>query len=152
MRKEILFAIIAGCLFGLVIAFGIWKANTSIEKTAAGVEEGRDEGIKMPSATNEFAITIAKPENNQVLTKNPVKVSGLTKVNTWVSISTEENDYLTQATPNGSFEQDIELTGGVNEVIFHAYDENGKSSEAKMILVYSTEFEQDSQPETNNEN
>ena len=138
MRKEILFAIIAGCLFGLVIAFGIWKANTSIEKTAIGVEEEKDEGSQIPSATSEFAITIAKPENNQVLTKNPVKVSGLTKANAWVVISSEDSDYLTKAASNGSFEEDIDLIGGVNEVIFNAYDENGKTSEAKMILVYST--------------
>lgn len=144
MRKEILFAIIAGALFGLVIAFGIWKANSSIESNGAEVEETTTAVVnELPLATSEFSITIAKPEYNQVLTNNPVKISGLTKPNVWVVISTEDTDYMTKSQDNGAFEKDIDLTGGVNEIVFNAYDENGASSQSRMILVYSTEFDDD---------
>jgi len=152
MRKEILFAIIAGCLFGLVIAFGIWKANTSIEKTTE-IESQTGDEAQAPISTSEFTITIAKPENNQVITSNPVNISGLTKSNAWVAISTEEKDYLTKSAQNGSFEEDVDLTGGVNEIIINAYDDIGNSSQVKIILVYSTEFDKETaQVESSNEN
>ena len=143
MRKEILFAIIAGALFGLVIAFGIWKANSANDNTTVDTAQNKEVAKDESLTPSDFSITIAKLENNQVLTKNPVKISGLTKPNTWVVISGEDDDYLTKSSENGSFEQDIELVGGVNEINFNAHDDVGKSSENKMILVYSTEFDEE---------
>jgi hypothetical protein len=135
MRKEILFAILAGLVFGLIIAFGVWRANVALRPgDGASTEE-----TPTPAPVS-FGITIADPQNLQVITESPVTLSGITKPGAQVAISAEEEDYVTTADTDGEFEVDIELTGGVNEIIITAFDENGSGTEEKLVLVYSTEF------------
>jgi len=134
MRKEILFAILAGALFGLIIAFGIWRLNSTLSPSDQSSTEAS------PTPSTEFRITIAKPEKYQVLTESPYTISGITKENAWVVISGEEEDYVTQANLGGTFEIDVELAGGANQIIISAFDENGAMVEENLILVYSTEF------------
>jgi len=38
MRKELLIAIVVGLLFGLIIGFGIWRANSAINKDQISTE------------------------------------------------------------------------------------------------------------------
>jgi len=134
MRKEILFAILAGALFGLIIAFGIWRLNSTLAPSDQSSTEAS------PTPSTEFGITIAKPEKYQVLTESPFTISGITKGNAWVVISGEEEDSVIQADTDGSFEAEIELTGGANQIIISAFDESGAMVEENLILVYSTEF------------
>ncbi|MEJ2347681.1 MAG: hypothetical protein P8Y17_00570 [Patescibacteria group bacterium] len=135
MRKEILFAILAGLVFGLIIAFGVWRANIAL------MPGGSDSTEETPTPTPvAFGITIADPQNLQVITESPVTISGITKPGAQVAISGEEEDYVVTADANGEFEVDVELSGGVNEIIIDAFDENGSGTEEKLVLVYSTEF------------
>lgn len=136
MRKEILFAIFAGAIFGLIIAFGVWRANIAL-KPSTGTST-TTESPETPTA--EFGITIAKPLDTQVLTERTTIVSGITKANAWVAISTEDEDYIVEADEEGSFEQEVDLVGGVNEIIITAFDEEGASIEEKITIVFSSEF------------
>ncbi len=135
MRKEILFAIFAGAVFGLIIAFGVWRANIALKpSTEIATTESPE------TAAVEFGITIAKPLDTQVLTEDTVLVSGITKPDIWLVISAEEEDYLVKADGEGSFEQEVGLIGGVNEIIVTAFGEEGASAEEKITVVFSSEF------------
>lgn len=134
MRKEVLFAILAGLGLGLVIAFGAWRANLALSPE-------KKEAEASPSPKPEFAITLAEPADLDVFTENPVSVSGITKANALIAVSTEEEDYLTQADTKGSFEVSIELIGGVNQIVITAFDEKGSEVTQKLLLVYSSEFQ-----------
>jgi len=138
MRKEILFAIAAGAIFGLVIAFGIWRVNTSDKSTA--VSDIKEELKEVVGIKNGIGITIAKPEQNQVLTTNTVLVTGITKPNTWVVLTAEEEDYLLKSDEKGEFEKEVDLIGGINEIIAFSFDENGNSEKDSLLVVYSSEF------------
>ena len=138
MRKEILFAIAAGAIFGLVIAFGIWRVNTSDKSTAVSdVKEGQEEVLGIEDSVG---ITIAKPEQNQVLTTNAVLVTGITKPSTWVVLTTEEEDYFLQSDEKGEFEKEVDLIGGINEILAFSFDENGNSENDSLLVIYSSEF------------
>ena len=144
MRKEIIFAIIAGAIFGLVIAFGIWKANSSMKSSSEITDEtSRVEGDdSKPVINGEFSVTLIKPEPNTVFTTSPIIVSGATKSNSWLVISAEGDDYIIKTQNDGSFEQEVELTAGVNEIIVTAIDEeSAKSVNEKLLVVYSTQFD-----------
>jgi hypothetical protein len=142
MKKEILFAILAGALFGLVIAFGIWKANSSMKTDNKISDEAKSEETTLvDGTTSQFGITIAKPESHDVLTSSPVIISGLTKENSWLVISAEDEDYIIKTNPDGSFEQDVDLIAGVNEIVLTVFDDEGNSTKETIILVYSTEFD-----------
>lgn len=136
MRKELLYALLAGGILGLVIAFGLWRVNSSIStnnKTEAKVSP-------TPFVQNGFAVTLSKFENNDVITENPVLLTGLTRAGSLVGISTEDKDYLIDADTEGVFEKEFDLGGGLNRIVFTAFDENGNRAEAKLSLVYSSEF------------
>lgn len=151
MRKEILFAIFAGAIFGLIIAFGVWRANIALKPSTS--TSTTTESPETPTA--EFGMTIAKPLNTQVLTEGTTFISGITKANAWVAISTEDEDYLLEADEEGSFEQEVDLVGGANEIIITAFDEEGASIEEKITIIFSSEFakqiEEDSETSSQDE-
>lgn len=134
MRKEILFAIVAGGIFGLIIAFGVWRLNSTLSP------EGTSTEATPPPSKAEFGITIAKIQQDQVIVASPLTLSGITKPNAWVVISAEEEDYVIQADSNGSFEVDVELTGGINRLLIAAFDDEGASTEEILQVVFSTEI------------
>ena len=135
MRKEVVFAIIAGLGLGLVIAFGAWRANQVLSPTDTNKAESS------PTPKPEFGITLAAPPPFSVLTDTPTSLTGVTKANTFVVVSGEEDDYLTVADSKGSFEQSIDLIGGTNSLVVAAFDEKGSEVSQKVLLLFSTEFE-----------
>lgn len=140
MRKEILFAIIAGVVIGTALAFGIWRANSSLKSKGEEVlSVPTKEEVESPET--EFKIALAKPEDYDVITKSPTALSGITEPNTWIAISSEEDDYILKSDSKGAFEQEVELVGGVNQLLVYAFDENGSSSKKDLIVVFSTKFE-----------
>ncbi len=142
MRKEILFAIIAGALFGAVLAFGIWRANVALkpEVTEPEQEEVVAEDRVVDSIT-EMKLTIAKPQTYDVISESPFQLTGATKPDSWVVISAENEDYMFQPTDTGEFTQEVELKGGVNQIIINAFDKDGNSASSNLLVIYSTEFE-----------
>jgi hypothetical protein len=138
MRKEVLFAIIAGSLFGLVIAFGIWRANLALKPN-----NGQVSSTPLPETSESvegFHIALARPEENDIITESPTAISGITKANSWVVISAEEEDYIIKSNDDGSFEQEVELEGGLNQILITDFGENGTSTKEVLSVVYSTEF------------
>lgn len=137
MRKEILFAILAGVTFGLIIAFGVWRANVALRPD--GVKTTAPEDTSK-TAQADFGITIAKPQDYQVITTSPAVLTGISKPNVWIVISAEEEDYVAKTDERGEFEIEVDVIGGVNEVIITAFDTDGAETQEKLILVYSSEF------------
>jgi hypothetical protein len=137
MRKEILFAILAGVTFGLIIAFGVWRANVALRPD--GVKTTAPEDASK-AAQADFRITIAKPQDYQVITTSPVVLAGISKPNIWIVVSAEEEDYVVKTDESGEFEIEVDVVGGVNEVIITAFDTNGSETQEKLALVYSSEL------------
>ena len=140
MRKEIFFAILAGSLFGLIIAFGIWKANSSMKSNGSTSETLPSEESSSPTPQPQIGLTLAKPEDADVVTESPITVSGATKPNAWVTISAESKDYVIKADINGGFQQLVDLIGGANEIVITSFDESGNSNTQNLIVVLSSEF------------
>lgn len=145
MRKEVLAAIITGIVLGVVVAFGIWRANVAFQPTTQGVQTESQSPTPKEESENS-GITIAKPEQNQVVSESPILVSGITKANSWVVISTDDKDYVLKTQANGEFEQEVDLVGGVNQIVFSAFSQQGEKSSSSLLLVYSTEFEFPEEP------
>jgi hypothetical protein len=144
MRKEIFFAIILGAVFGLVIAFGIWRANVSLKDDADSTIVSEDSSTPEPL---EFGVTISEPENNDVITSSSYTFKGITRPNSWLAISAEDDDYIIKSDESGAFEQEVDLASGTNEVVLTVFDENGASNTQKILVVYSTQFETPSSEE-----
>lgn len=154
MRKEVLFAIIAGVTFGAILAYGIWRTNTALKpKETSHLSPTPKEVVTDKEELDILRITLVRPEEKDVITKTPTKISGITRKEVWIAISAEENDYIFKSRQDGSFEQEVELIGGLNQILIKAFDEDGASVEEKINLVFSTEFleeeREETQPESN---
>lgn len=121
---------------GLIIAFGVWRANVALSNRTNGASTTS----QSPSPKPESSITLASPEDGAVLIESSVKISGLTKPNSYVVISSEDADYIVKAENPGAFESEIELIAGVNQLVISAFTENGDAVTTKLVLVYSSEF------------
>lgn len=135
MRKEILFAIVAGLIFGVLIAFGIWRANSALAP-----EEKITHEESIDKTISELAITIATPSDLSVVTKLPASINGITRPGEIVIISAEEEDYILNSEEDGSFSSEIDLIGGLNEIIVSVIALEGDFTSETLNLVYSTQF------------
>lgn len=143
MRKEVLFAIIAGIFVGLVVAFGVWRTNSVLQDKNGVSQENESTTREETPKTNGSGLTIASHEEGDVVSESPIAISGITKPNSWVAVSGENEDYIVKANESGSFRVDVELTGGVNQLLYLAVDEaSGETIRHKQTIVYSTEFEE----------
>lgn len=140
MRKEILYAVFAGAIFGIIIAFGLWRANSALEPDNKTSERVSQDEITPTPASVGFEIALVRPDNHDVITESPTLISGVTSSSTWVSISGEDEDYIVKSDKTGKFEEEVDLVGGVNQIVITAFNEEGGKVEENLLIVFSTEF------------
>lgn len=134
MRKEVLVAILLGGIFGLLIAFGIWRINKIFLSSKSEPS---------PSTASSKAVvdlSIATPNDRAVLRESLVIVSGVTRASALVAISSETYDYILEADSSGEFSFDVELAGGLNEIKVFSFSNEVGSKEKSILIVYSSEF------------
>jgi len=138
MRKELIWVAVIGISFGLIIAFGVWRINASLNGSRPGPVQAT------PAAQNpgeELKVTLSTPENGDVVTVSPVSVSGITKPLAWIVVSGESGDYILQSDENGIFSQNVDLTPGINQIKITALDSNDSQTLQKVLVVYSSAFQ-----------
>ncbi len=145
MRKEVVWAIFAGIVLGLIVAFGAFriKSNISLNQT---------EPPKINTATlsptqvapKEFKIVLDKPVDHEVVTQNTITVTGITQPSTWILVSAESSDSLSKSDSSGAFSQQIVLSPGVNQIKIFAIDNSGNQKTTGVTVVYSSGFQEKS--------
>lgn len=147
MRKEVLFAIIIGAAVGLVIAFGIWRANKAFmpQRKEAGQQAVTAPAVGGPQQQQiqNSQLVVTSPENNSIVSSNKIVVEGTAPTESTIVITTNAAEAITQVDNGGAFGQEIEVDGGANEVKVASYDQEGNKSEVVLTIVHSTEFTQE---------
>ncbi len=138
MRKEVGYAVIAGIMLGLVVAFGIYRINSQVSRNKN--ISAKSTPTPAPKSPTQFKIILDKPGQNDVATAGSVNISGLTKPNTWVIVSGEAEDYITRSDGSGAFGGSLNLTSGVNQIKATAFDTSGNQTSAGVLVVYSQSF------------
>ena len=136
MRKEVLLAILAGGIFGLIIAFGIWRLNSKLTSNEGINTEGSP-----PPSVDSTGITIAKPQDGSISTTPELKISGVTKGSSFIVVITGEEDFFGTSDATGEFSIEVELTGGINNLQVLVFDSTKQIADTSLQLVYSSEFE-----------
>lgn len=147
MKKEILTAIIMGFILGLIITFGLWRANRALQTSEntsptptpslSPLETGENIPTVAPTA-GAFDLEITQPANNLLTDKSKITVTGKTKAETILVIFYEEGEKIITAGKDGNFETEVSLIGGVNEIKIKAFDDLGEEVETQLEIIYST--------------
>lgn len=140
MNKEVFLAILAGGVFGLLIAFGVWRANAYLNSGKNGEIQKQN---SQSSTTSALKITVSQPQDAQVITSSPVTISGLARPQSYVIAAGVDSDEMQMATDDGSFKVPVDLTGGANQIKVSSLNSNEESSDTDLLLVFSTEFQKD---------
>jgi hypothetical protein len=141
MRKELIFAIAAGILFGAVVAFGIFRANKAIKSNPQEISTSKQEKEKKDAEEEKVSdITLTKPENYDVLGESPTVISGITAPDVRVLISSNENDHIITSDSSGSFHQEIDLSPSINLIAITLFDDNSILEKDIITVIHSTEF------------
>ncbi len=137
MKKEVLVAVVLGVIVGLIITFGIYTANTALQRRTRQIN-----ATPSPTPTTgnakQSSIIIYSPENDTMTDKDTIQLSGLTTPNASVVIFLDDKPTVTTADPKGNFSADLSLAGGSNIITIVATDETGKQSLEQRSVVYST--------------
>jgi len=141
MRKEIILVIIASVMFGAIIAFGVLRANSALRDNDEGfISSSTETEPANENSSESLGLTIAKPSQDDVTTEDKITLSGITSPNSWIVVTTDEDDYIFQSDDSGGFENEVDLVGGINQITTTVFDENGNSIDQTIRVVYSSEF------------
>ena len=140
MKKELFISILIGFGLGLLIMFGIYTANRALK------ENGKIQSpIIEPDATQSGSLdlsmqtlTIVSPIDQTIIKEAKTVLSGVTSPGSWVVILAEKGEIAILADNEGSFETEIALIGGENEIEIISIAENGERASKTITVVYST--------------
>jgi hypothetical protein len=138
MRKEVIVAIIIGFVLGLIITFGIYTANKALKQQKPSSELPTNGAPVSPSSLPMITLEITEPEENLVVSKSKITLSGKTEAKATVAILAEDNENLVLADDEGVFSSEVELTSGSNEIKVIALSKSGEKQEKVLTIVYST--------------
>lgn len=143
-------AVGGGLLFGVIVAFGVWKLNPAKNinfnlgnKIASSTTKPNPTNSKTnsPVATNvldnQSFIKFVRPLPIQTVYTKTLKVTGLTdSEKSWIVLSLPSTDYITTSDDKQTFETDIELESGINQVTASSFSEDGSSSQTQATVIY----------------
>jgi len=139
MRKEVIIAICIGFVIGLIITFGIYTANRALKQQSQPIAElPKPEASSPPTVALGPILEISEPENNLVVKKNKITVSGKTDPKITIAVLAEDYEEILFSDEEGVFSTEIPLTGGANEIKVVAINKNGEKEEKVITVVYTT--------------
>ena len=147
MKKEVLVAIGVGFGLGLVITFGIWTANKSLKqlgtpKIAASPLPALSSPFPTPNSDTPKVtsdLTISSPENEALVNKSSLSVTGKFLPNSAVAITFEDDETIVETDATGNFSADIVLIGGYNTIVVTGIDlTTGVESTQTLVVTYTT--------------
>lgn len=140
MRKEVFFAIITGAALGLVVAFGVWRANGAIKNgtvnSTSPFPSARPIQSSIPTPTATVGqISLLSPLQQEVITTDTVNITGTTKANAWVVMVLGSKVALTQSDATGAFTHSMSIPQGLSLISVTAFEKTGQVHETSALIV-----------------
>lgn len=139
MKKEVLIAVIAGLVLGLVITMGIYTANRSLnQQRAKKVMQNTPAPTALPANFNNKTLNLTSPESFDLVEKSDLTLSGVAWPEAVVALITEAGSQIIRADEEGIFVFETRLIKGFNEITVIASDETGTTQTQNLVITYST--------------
>lgn len=138
MKKEVLIAIIVGFSLGLIITYGVYRAQKSLTQKAAQDEIIEETGVSLPKNDQLNVLSITQPENGTITNQDTIAVGGIAQKNSLVTIISSADEKATQADDLGNFSIDFSLQQGPNHITISTFNQDGIKQEKEIYVVYTT--------------
>lgn len=137
MRKEVLIAIIIGFGLGLVLTFFVYKTQFS-DQTETTIITPLAEEKNLPTKAEEQILTVTSPIDQSISKEAKTDISGSAQPLSWILILGEKGEKIVQTDNKGSFQTDLLLVSGENEIKITSINEKGEENSKTLTIVYST--------------
>ncbi len=138
MKKEVIIAIIAGLVLGLVITMGIYTANRSLSlQRNKKLSQNSATPTALPAGINNKTLNITSHESFDLVDSGDVTLSGVAWPEAIVALISEADSQIIRADEEGIFVFETRLIKGFNEIAVIAGDETGVTQTQNLVLTYS---------------
>lgn len=138
MKKEVGIAIILGIIAGLIITFGIYTANTAMNRRIQQNKALPTPTVQPQEQSAPKTLILFSPEDNSLTDKDRLQISGTSARNAIVVIFVNDKETIASADEKGNFSADVELVGGSNVITIVATDALGNQEQEQRTVVFST--------------
>lgn len=137
MKKEVLIAIVAGLILGLIITIGIYTANRSLnqQRTKKQVQSQPSPSLS-PLATKNLNLT--SHESFDLVSDSQISLGGVAWPGAVLALISEADNQIIAADNEGVFVFTAKLVKGFNEITVAAADESGTVINQNLVITYST--------------
>lgn len=137
MQKEVISAILVGFVIGLLITFGIWKANQAITSTASISPQPSLTENPTPELPK-TKLDISSPVNDFLSKEDKVLIKGTYLPNAEMVIISEKDQKTVKSDDKGNFETEVNLILGENQIQVYGFNKEGEEAKQVISVVYST--------------
>lgn len=139
MKKEVILAIVAGLILGLIITMGIYTANRSVNQLKAKKQlQNTPAPSLQPANANNKTLDLTSHESFDLVDDSEINLSGVAWSNAVVALISESDSQITRADKEGIFIFKTKLIKGFNEITIIATDEGGTTSTQNIVLTFTT--------------
>lgn len=137
MKKEVIIAIVAGLILGLIITIGIYTANRSLnqQRTKKQVQSQPSPSFS-PLATKNLNLT--SHESFDLVGDSQISLGGVAWPGAVIALISEADNQIIAADNEGVFVFTAKLIKGFNEITVAAADESGTVINQNLVITYST--------------
>lgn len=141
MKTEKIIISLMAMLIGLLVAGGAFYFF-QVTKTEPSFSEKKITPAPTsisPTPTPSAFLSIDKPKDEEVVTKETITLSGKTLSNSTVIIFTNGIEEIVTSAPDGRFNTEITLEEGQNIIEIISISANGESQRLKRTITFSFE-------------
>ena len=141
MRKELLLAVLVGISLGLLITFGVYRSRQSADRA----QDNQTQDLVTSQVTNDSSqdnsqLSITSPEDESIVDKEQIIVSGTTGANNFVVVFLNDSELITNADQSGNFSVEVELDEGPNLIVVEAINEDGQTCKQERVVTVDSDF------------
>lgn len=145
MKKEVLLAIFIGLTMGLIITFGIYKAQTAVNQPP--VTDALDVTPEPKEEVAPTVIALHSPLQGTVQTNKDTIITGTTLPDSNIVIFINNRETITKSDKSGNFTLNTNLDNDTNIIRVYVVDEAGNSTMEERVVVVSDIFERLTSPD-----
>jgi hypothetical protein len=92
-----------------------------------------------PTPDKANLLTVDSPKDEEVITKKSITISGKTKTDATVIVTSEDNDEVIKPASNGNFSVTLSIPNGTTIIYITAIFPNGEEKTITKTVTFSTE-------------
>lgn len=137
MKKEVVVAVLLGLILGLIITYGVYRAQFSSSSEQEKTLKQSPEPTTSPELLS--SLVIHSPADESIVDTKEVTVAGTADPNNFIIIFTNDASTITSADTTGAFSVKTSLEAGSNIIEVNSVNEDGQTVTQELVVIYTTQ-------------